>query len=201
MKHKATLPPSGIDGAIDVQAMKYKGFALWTALSVVLVATTFAAEINARDDSATASATGRNTNPVSELRNDDSAFSLLIEAYRQFQNHLIQMDYNARLHAASLLTDIKVRRQVTVLAKQERELRIRKLYGQVDNLSTTYDLNRQRLEREAGVEAPSTVDTTAAAEKLRNFVVLTPATESASDIGSIKTIPARTVLLDTRPAP
>ena len=84
---------------------------------------------------------------------------------------------------------------------QERELRIRKLYGQVDNLSTTYDLNRQRLEREAGVEAPSTVDTTAAAEKLRNFVVLTPATESASDIGSIKTIPARTVLLDTRPAP
>jgi hypothetical protein len=111
------------------------------------------------------------------------------------------VDYEARLQAASRLTDIKARRQVVALARQERDLRIRKLYGQVDNLSTTYDLNRQRLEREAGVEAPSTVDTTAAAEKLRDFVVLTPATDNASDISSIKTIPARTVLLDTRPTP
>ena len=181
--------------------MKYKGFALGSALSVVLVVSTFAAEINHQDDVAIASTTGRNADPVSELRNDDSAFSLLIEAYRQLQNNIIQVDYDARLQAASGLTDVKTRRQVIALAKQERELRLRKLYGQVSNLSTTYDLNRQRHEREAGIEVPSTVDTTAAAEKLKDFVVLTPATENVSDIASIKSVPARTVLLDTRPTP
>jgi hypothetical protein len=190
-----------MDCAIDLQAMKYKGFALGTALSVVLVATTFAAEINSLGNVVAASASDRKADPVSELRNDDSAFSLLIEAYRQLQNHLIQVDYDARLHAASHLTDIKVRQQVTALAKQERDLRIQKLYGQISNLSTTYDLHRQGEEREAGVESLSTVDTTAAAEKLRNFVVLTPATENASDFRSIKSVPTTTVLLDTRPMP
>src|SRR6266404_2091602 len=39
--------------------------------------------------------------PVCEVQAQDSAFSLMIEAYRQFQGRQIQLDYEARLRAAA----------------------------------------------------------------------------------------------------
>ncbi len=182
--------------------MKNKGLALGSALAVALICTaSYAGNLNSSDEPTGSAATEQKTDPVSELRNQDGAFSILIEAYRQLQSHLIQSDYQARLEAADHLADVKVRRQVIVLARQERDLRLQKLYGQLTNMSTTYDYSRQRDEREAGVDVPSHVDTAAAAEKLKDFVVLTPAGDSRADIGSVKSIPATTVLLDTRPSP
>jgi hypothetical protein len=182
--------------------MKNKGLALGSALAVALICTaSYAGNLNPSDGSTDPAATGQKSDPVSELRNQDGAFSILIEAYRQLQSHLIQADYEARVGAAARLTDLKVRRQVTVLARQERDLRLQKLYGQLTTMSTAYDYTRQRDEREAGIDEPSHVDTAAAAEKLKDFVVLTPAGDSRADIGSVKTMPATTVLLDTRPSP
>jgi len=122
--------------------------------------------------SAGASAQEKNPDVVGELRNQDAAFSLLIEAYQQVQNGLIQSDYNARLQAAAKLTDMEQRRRVIALARQERDLRVQKLTGQLGNLSTTYDYARQRDEREAGIAVPSNVDPRAAAAKLRDFLVI-----------------------------
>lgn len=166
--------------------MKFKGFALGYALTALFCVSTFASEITS-EDSAEPKA-----DPIAELRHQDSAFSILIEAYRQLQSYLIQSDYDTRLKAAGELTDLKTRRRVTVLATQERDLRMKKLYGQLDNLTTAYDYARQRDERAAGVETPSAVDTTAAAERLKDFVVITP------DAGAM---PARTVFLDARATP
>ena len=122
--------------------------------------------------SAGASAQEKKPDVVGELRNQDAAFSLLIEAYQQVQNGLIQSDYDARLQAAAKLTDVEQRRRVIALARQERDLRVQKLSGQLGNLSTTYDYARQRDEREAGIAVPSNVDTRAAAVKLRDFLVI-----------------------------
>jgi hypothetical protein len=166
--------------------MKIKGFALGYALAGLFCTSTFASEL----------APGR-SDPVAELRHQDSAFSLLIEVYRQLQSRLIESDYDARLKAAADLPDLKIRRRVTALAKQEHDLRIKKLYGQLGNLATTYDYARQRDEREAGVAVPSAIDTATAAESLKNFVVITPA--GGDSLSSV--IPARTVLLDARKTP
>ena len=42
--------------------------------------------------------------PVAKLETQDFAFSLLIETYRQFQNNLIESDYQIRLSGAGSLT-------------------------------------------------------------------------------------------------
>src|ERR1700722_16230152 len=74
-----------------------------------------------------------------ELHIHDSAFSLLLEAYRQFQNNLIQIDYSNRLSAAASLTDIAAREDVNALAGQERDLRLKRLAAQLVVFSATYD--------------------------------------------------------------
>ena len=79
---------------------------------------------------------------VSELRNQDSVFSILIEAFRQVQGRVIQTDYEARIKAANALDDLKTRRRVVALANQERDLRVKKLYHQLGSLCTTYDTTR-----------------------------------------------------------
>ena len=99
------------------------------------------------------------------------------------------------------LSDLKTRRRVTVLAKQERDLRMKKLYGQLGNLATTYDYTRQRDEREAGVHVPNAIDTAAAAEKLKDFVVIAPAMGDSISSGRLQVMPASTVLLDARATP
>jgi uncharacterized protein YdcH (DUF465 family) len=135
--------------------------------------------------------------PVSELRNQDSAFALLIESYRQIQARLIQNDYEDRARAAATIGSLKDRRRVLVLAKQERDLRLEKLLAQLGAMSTNYDYARQIDEREAGVVVPKNVDTVQAAHRLKQFVVITP---DSVEQASAKTIPASNYLLSELPA-
>src|SRR5437868_3325489 len=56
-----------------------------------------------------------------EPQNDDAAFALLIEAYRQTQTALIERDYQSRVRASRLAEDPALRRHVLELARQERD--------------------------------------------------------------------------------
>jgi len=104
-----------------------------------------------------------------ELRNQDAAMSLLLEAFRQIQDSVIQSDYDSRIRAAQSLGDVEVRQTVAILADIERHLRSRKLGKQVGNLLTAYEYARKSDEREAGVSVPSAVDLEAAANTLKDF--------------------------------
>jgi hypothetical protein len=107
-----------------------------------------------------------------ELRNQDAALSLLLEAFRQIQSSVIQSDYDSRIRAAESLRDTDVRHSVVMLADIERYLRSRKLGQQVGNLLTAYEYARASDEREAGVTVPSAVDLKTAASKLKEFRVI-----------------------------
>lgn len=104
-----------------------------------------------------------------ELRNQDAALSLLLEAFRQIQSSVIQSDYDSRIRAVGSSRDMEVRRTVAILADIERYLRGRKLEKQVGNLLTTYECARKADEREAGVIVPSVVNLGTAANKLKEF--------------------------------
>lgn len=163
-----------------------------TALAVILIALLCAparapAEIEEDADAA------------SKLRIQDSAFSLLIESYRQLQNQLIQTDYENRLRVIATLNGSEARRDAIVLAKQERDLRTRKLCVQLASLGAAYDYSRRDEERQEGVNVPHAVNTDAAAKKLKHFVVLVPPADNSST-GTVRTIPAKSILRDKRPA-
>jgi hypothetical protein len=120
-----------------------------------------------------------------ELRNQDGAFSLLIESYRQIQGELVESDYKARLQAAVQLRDPEKKREVIALAAQERDLRFARLAKQLVNLSGAYELIRRSDGRRAGIVVPSTVDTEFAAAKLRKFVPLAVLLPSQQEITRI----------------
>jgi len=95
--------------------MKHKGLALWLTLSVLICPFSFSAETT--DEAPPLPATqSKPSDLVSELRNQDSVFSILIEAFRQVQGRVIQTDYEARIKAANTFDDLKTRRRVVVLA-------------------------------------------------------------------------------------
>lgn len=176
--------------------MKTLGFALGITLTVLFCTPSIGADFNDEDYHQELSQSAA-ADPVSELRNQDAAFSLLMEAYRQVQGYMIESDYETRLQAAESLSDLKERRRVLALARQERDLRLKKLFGQLDNLHTTYRHARQLDEREAGVEVPIQVDTVAAAHALKSYVFL------VADAGreSIKAVPASLYMADVAPPP
>jgi hypothetical protein len=180
--------------------MKHKGLALWVTLSVLICPFSFSAETK---DEAPAQPIAQNNpaDPISELRNQDSVFSILIEAFRQIQGRVIQTDYEARIKAANALDDLKTRRRVIVLANQERDLRVKKLYHQLGNLCTTYDTTRRDDERVANVEVPVNIDTTHAAKTLMDYVFIAPAADDKSGEKKTQTIPASNYLLDRLPNP
>jgi hypothetical protein len=144
---------------------------------------------------------GSQTGSASELSKHNSAFALLLETYRQFQNNLIQIDYSNRLNAAASLTGIETRKEVITLATQERDLRLRKLAAQLAIFTAAYGHFPQDDEQVAGVAARNGVDTKAAARKLRNFVVFAPATNSSPVADAVQTFPASAVLLNEYPNP
>jgi hypothetical protein len=180
--------------------MKIKGLALGVTLAMLVCTPSFSTETK-DEDLLQPVAQARSAHPVSELRNQDAAFSLLIEAFRQVQGRIIQNDYEARLKAASALDDLKTRRRVVVLARQERELRVQKLYHEIGNLSLTYDHTRQDDERAAGVEVPAQIDTAHAAKTLMDYVFIAPAANDESGEFKTKTVPAGNYLLDKMPEP
>jgi len=180
--------------------MKHKGLALWLTLSVLICPFSFSAE--SRDEAVSQPVAQNNlTDAVSELRNEDSVFSILIEAFRQVQGRVIQTDYEARIKAANALDDLKTRRRVVVLANQERDLRMKKLYHQIGNLCTTYDTTRHDDEQAAGVEVPVNIDTGHAAKTLMDYVFIAPTVDDKTGEKKTQAIPASNYLLDKLPDP
>jgi hypothetical protein len=183
-----------------MEAMKIKGLALGLTLTMLVCTPSFSAET--RDEGSLQSvAQSKSANLVSELRNQDGAFSLLIEAFRQVQGRIIQNDYEARVNAANALDDLKTRRRVVVMAKEERDLRVQKLYHEIGNLNLTYDHTRRDDERAAGVEVPVHIDTAHAAKTLMDYVFIAPAANEESGEFKTKTVPAGNYLLDKMPEP
>src|SRR6266850_2413278 len=115
---------------------------------------------------------------VTELQTRDSAFSLLIVAFGEVQTSLIESDYEARLRAASSIHDPATRSPVRELARQERELRLRKLNRQLAELSAAYVHSRQPVpdEESSGPVPPAKVDTAAAHQTRKSFVIVEAAT-------------------------
>jgi hypothetical protein len=180
--------------------MKHKGLALWLTLSILICPFSFSAETRNQADPQPVTQSNP-TDAVSELRNQDSVFSILIEAFRQVQGRVIQTDYEARIKAANALDDLKTRRRVIVLASEERDLRVKKLYHQIGNLCATYDTTRLDDEHAAGVEVPVNIDTTHAAKTLMDYVFIAPVANDKSGEKKTQTIPASNYLLDKLPDP
>jgi hypothetical protein len=112
--------------------------------------------------------------PARRIQNQDAAFSLLLEAFREIQGSMIRHDYETRLSAADRIRDPEKRRAVVWMSDLERHLRQQKLAVQVERLQTTYGYARRNDERAAGITVANTVNLDAAAAQLRDFVVLAP---------------------------
>ena len=160
------------------------------------LATIFCASISTREVTAQKDVTSSETETsVSEPHNHDSAFSILLETYRQFQNNLIQVDYKNRLLAAASLLDSGTRREYMALAKQERDLRLKKLAAQLAIFSVTYDHTRRSDEQALGTTVKGEIDTREAMKQLRDFVVIAPAVDGLDETNTVRVLPASAVLL------
>jgi hypothetical protein len=181
--------------------MKNKGLALGLTLSMLVCTPSFSVESTDQTASQPTAQT-KPVDPIAELRNQDSAFSLLIEAFRQIQGRIIQNDYEARIKAANALSDLKTRRYVAELAKEERDLRVEKLYHQIRNLNLTYDHTRRDDERALAVaDVPVHIDTGHAAKTLMDFVFVAPTAPDKNGEIKTTTVPAKNYLLDKMPDP
>lgn len=179
--------------------MKNTGLALGLTLSMLVGTPCFSVESSAASRPV---AQTKPADPISELRNQDTAFSLLMEAFRQIQGRIIQNDYEARIRAAHALSDLKTRRYVAELAKEERDLRVEKLYHQIGNLSLTYDHTRRDDTRALAVaDAPEHIDTKRAAKTLMDFVFVAPTAPDKNGEIKATAVPAKNYLLDKMPDP
>jgi hypothetical protein len=148
--------------------------------------------------------------PVCELRSQDAAMSLLLEAYRQFQSHQIESDFEGRLKAANAMSQERgslviassstgvqtLRAFVVMLAEKERDLRFEQLQTQVVNFRSAYGCARRIDEEQLDTTVPTAIDTRKAASKLRDFKIVSPGTLASASRRSPKTISASAVLLD-----
>ena len=148
--------------------------------------------------------------PVCELRSQDGAFSLLLEAYRQFQSRQIESDFEGRLKAANAMSQERgslviassstgvqtLRAFVVMLAEKERDLRFEQLQTQVVNFRSAYGCVRRIDEEQVDTPVPTAIDTRKAASKLRNFNIIAPGTLARANFRSPRAISASTVLLD-----
>jgi hypothetical protein len=151
--------------------------------------------------------------PVCELRAQDSAFSLLIEAYRQFQSRQIQIDYERRLRSAANLgnqpdslvigttlnSTRTLRAWVEVLAEKERDLRLEQLQTRVVNFATAYQCVRK--EDETALEEPvaNKGDAPAAARELKTLRMLALGSPVSADFQTVVSRPAASIFLDSPP--
>lgn len=155
----------------------------------------------------------RMCDPVCELRAQDGAFSLLVEAYREFQSFQIETDYQTRVRLATSMSEERgslviasssrgaqtLRQFVIRLAKQERDLRFEKLQTEVVNFHSAYSCARKVDEDYVGQKIPSTVNERAAAATLKDYCLVTPGSLAQSKIQSAPCEPASNVLLDIPP--
>jgi len=184
------------------RSMSDKALKLGMTLTMLVCMTSLSAE--SKDESAPQSPVQtKPADPISELQNQDTAFSLLIEAFRDVQGRIIQNDYEARIKAANALPDLTTRCHVVELAKEERELRVGKLYHQIGNLHLTYGRTHCDDSQAIGVDVPMHIDTGHAAKTLMDYVFIAPAAPDKDGEIKTTTVPAKNYLLDkmTHPAP
>jgi hypothetical protein len=151
--------------------------------------------------------------PVCELKAQDSAFSLLIEAYRQFQSRQIQIDYETRLRSAANLgkeadslvisttlnSTRTLRAWVEVLAEKERDLRLEQLQGRVVNFSTVYNCARRSDNAALDQPVANQTDPETASEQLKTLRVLALGSPTKADLRAVTSVPAATLFLDSPP--
>ncbi len=127
-----------------------------------------------------------------ELRNQDMAFALLLEVYREYEGARIQGQYERRIvavdslpqkptHIRSISVDglviedrspamLALRAFVQSLVEQERNLEISGLQSRMKDFSFVYNTVRRQDETRFGRAVPCQLDTEAAAERLRGMV-------------------------------
>ena len=190
--------------------------ALLIGFAVGLAARTQAASTSPRtvEPTAVAKRITNHCDPVCELRAQDSAFALLIEAYREFQSRQIELDYEARLRAAaglgkdadSLVIDTTLnstrtlRAWIEVLAEKERELRLQQLQTRVANFTTAYHCARK--DDELAVEQPVAIKPgpEAAARQLRTLRPLALGSPIRANFRTLTSTPAADIFLDSAAA-
>jgi len=152
---------------------------------------------------------------VCELQAQDSAFALLIEAYRQFQTRQIQLDYERQLKAVSnlsregdsLVIATKLNSTGTLractqaLAQKERDLRLEQLQTRVANFSTAYQSIRKDDEQAVGQPVANTVDPSSTSRELKTLRVLALGSASTAGYQTVVSRPATDLFLDAVPAP
>ena len=89
-----------------------------------------------------------------EQRNEDSAFSILMESYRFLNGYRIEADYAAQVKTAQSLTDPADREHALQAAGQDRELRLGKLNSTLTNFLSTYQVSREPEEPDRPASAP-----------------------------------------------
>jgi hypothetical protein len=156
----------------------------------------------------------RDCDPVCEVQAQDSAFSLLIEAYRQFQSYQIEQDFQARLRAAAGLNEREngtliidthsqalqtLRAWVEELARKERELRFEQLHERVANFHTAYNCARRLDEDEVGFPVANRVDTRSAANEIRSYNIIALGS-ATTPLRTVKASPASSIFFDAPPA-
>jgi len=189
--------------------MKY-----WRVAGVAVLLVCVGVACNAEDESSdVGSRLRRYCDPVCQIQSQDAAFSLLMETYRQFQSYQIQADYQERQRAIAGMRDggdslvisstskgqQTLRTFMLALAQREYDLRMQKLQTEVVNFQSAYGCVRRMDEEEAGEPVSSRVDMRAAADQLKNFVILSSGPLLRADLRSAKPVPASAVLVDAPP--
>lgn len=179
----------------------------WVALGLCVAFATFSV---ADDKTPASKRVLKYCDPVCELQAQDMAFSLLVEAYRQNKAYRIQSVYEARMNAASAMSEAHgsllihsdaeglktLRAWVMELAEQERQLAMEELHREVERLKIAYGCARRADEHQLGTTVPSRVDITAAAARLASFSVIAGGRFSAAGLKLMKPTSAQSVLLD-----
>jgi methylaspartate ammonia-lyase len=167
------------------------------------------------DSSTVTSRITKYCDPVCEVQTQDSAFSLVIEAYRQFQSRQIQLDYETRLRAAAglgrdadtLVIDTKLnsaqtmRAWIEVLAEKERQLRLQQLQTRVANFTTAYHCARKGDEEAIQETVANKVDVYAAAQQLKTLRMLTLGSSISANFQEVASTSAADIFLDSAPVP
>jgi hypothetical protein len=187
-----------------------------TCVAVMLVAVTMAGGISRGGELSdhVGAKLRKYCDPSCALQSQDQAFSLLIETFRQFESQQIESDYQARLRAASSLGDGRgslviesrtrgmqtLRAFVLSLAKQEHDLRMQELETKVVNFRSAYNCARKQDEQAVGLIVPNKVDTRVAADRLKDFVILSRGPLATTDLRQPQSVPLSAVLYDAPPA-
>jgi hypothetical protein len=184
-------------------------------ISVVAIVQAGSTTREGLDSSPVTSRITKYCDPVCEVQTQDSAFSLVIEAYRQFQSRQIQIDYESRLRAAAglgkdadtLVIDTKlnsartVRAWIEVLADKERQLRLQQLQTRVANFTTAYHCARKGDEEDIQETVANKVDVYAATQQLKTLRVLTLGSPINANFQEVASTPAADIFLDSAPVP